>query len=96
MSMNSSHCSQCYVGRYRETGMPYLCWIDDLQVVVPDVPGFQCDVCGDSFHNPDFLQHLHHLIDRSTVSGHHNLAAQRQVATGSNESGQSIGRSAKS
>ena len=96
MSMNASHCTQCYVGRYQVTGMPYLAWVNDYQFVVPDVPGYQCDICGDSFHDPDFIHHLHHLIDRSTVSGQHNLAPKRQVATGGGESGQSIGRSAKS
>ena len=58
MSSSENQCKQCYVGRYRESDMPYLCWMDEREVMVPDVPGFQCDICGDSFYNPEFIQHL--------------------------------------
>lgn len=96
MSFNSNQCEQCFVGRYRQATMPYLCWVDDRKVVVPGAPGFQCDICGDSYYNPDFIQHLHRLIDRSAVSGRQSSTTQRSVATGSTEGGQPIRRSAKS
>jgi YgiT-type zinc finger domain-containing protein len=96
VSIDNSQCEQCFVGRYRKASMPYLCWVGDRKVVVPDTPGFQCDICGDSYHNPGFIRHLHRLIDRSAVSGRHNLAAQRSIARGGTEGGQPIGRSAKS
>lgn len=96
MSASVNQCKQCYVGRYRESDMPYLCWIDDREVVVPDVPGFQCDICGDSYHNPEFIQLLHRLIDRGAVSDKHDLSTHRQVSTGGKEGSQPIGRSAKS
>ena len=96
MSYTTNQCEQCYVGRYRQETMPYFCWVDDRKVIVPGAPGFQCDVCGDSYYNPDFIQYLHRLIDRSAVSSRHNSATQRSVATGSKKGGQPIGRSAKS
>lgn len=96
MNSSANQCKQCYVGRYRESDMPYLCWIDKREVMVPDVPGFQCDICGDSFYNPEFIQHLHRLIDRGAVSDRHNLSTHRHVSTGGKEGSQPIGRSAKS
>ena len=96
MSSSAIKCSQCYVGRYREAEMPYLCWIDEHEVIVPDVPGYQCDVCGDSYHDPEFIQHLHRLIDRGAISDQNDRAALRQVSTGGQEGSQPIGRSAKS
>lgn len=94
--MTIGQCTQCNVGRYRETDMPYLCSINKRKIVVPGVPGFLCDICGDSYYNPDYVEHLHRLINRSAVSGHQSTSAQRSVATGNPEGGQPIGRSAKS
>jgi len=96
VSPTLDQCAQCYVGRYRESDMPYQCWIDDREVIVPNVPGFQCDMCGDSYPNPEFIQHLHRLINRGAVSDKHDLSNHRQVSTGGKEGSQPIGRSAKS
>jgi YgiT-type zinc finger domain-containing protein len=96
MSATVGQCSQCYVGRYRAANMPYECSINHRKVVVPEVPGFLCDICGDSYYNPVYIEHLHRLISRSAVSGHKSSSAARNVATGSPEGGQPIGRSAKS
>ena len=96
MSGSPGQCKQCYVGRYRETEMPYLCWIDRREVIVSKVPGFKCDICGDSYHSPEFIQHLHHLIDRGIVSDYRDRTNQRKVSRGGSESSQLFGRSAKS
>ncbi len=89
-------CDDCYFGRYEEVKIPYLCQVDEGQVLVPNTPGYQCDYCGNTFYHLGFIRHLHFLIDRNVISGKHESATQRTVTSAGAAGGQPIGRSAKS
>ena len=60
------NCEQCRIGHYQPIAAPYMRWLDDQIMVIPNVPAYTCDVCGQMQYDADFLQKLQYLLDRLT------------------------------
>lgn len=61
--MNMETCEHCKIGRYRPARLPFISWLNKDILVMPNAPGQVCDVCGDSFFDPEFLFQLDSLIN---------------------------------
>lgn len=72
-------CKRCHLGRYKEARVPYLAWLNERMIVVPDVAAHVCDVCGLLHYNPQFMAQMQDLIDLHTTSESQTLDIQRQL-----------------
>lgn len=57
-------CEACGIGRVHQVNSPYLCWLEEQIVVVPDAPAMICDVCGETAYEDNFVQALQLLLDQ--------------------------------
>lgn len=44
--------------------MPYITFLDEQVMVVPNVSAYHCDMCGEVLFNEGFLEQLQYLFDR--------------------------------
>jgi hypothetical protein len=51
------------MGRCSTILVPYLYWLDDRPLVVPNAPATICDMCHEIVYEPQFVQTLHLLLD---------------------------------
>jgi YgiT-type zinc finger domain-containing protein len=58
------NCEKCQIGHYRATTSPYLRWLGDKIMIMPDVPARTCDICGDTTYDADFLHRLQLLLEK--------------------------------
>lgn len=56
-------CQECHVGRLQPARAPYLAWLDGRMLVIPSVPAWLCDACGDLIHDFDFVHGLRLLLE---------------------------------
>lgn len=57
-------CTHCRIGHYHTTQMPYITFLDEQIMVVPNVLAYRCDMCGDVLFNEGFLDRLQYLLDQ--------------------------------
>ena len=57
-------CPVCRIGRYQATQLPYITFLDDMPMVVPNISAFRCDMCGEVAFDEAFLERLHYLLDQ--------------------------------
>lgn len=55
-------CEICHVGSLRPYRATYARWHDGQFVVVPGLPAWRCDVCGDTFYDNSALAQLALLL----------------------------------
>ncbi|MCL4266587.1 MAG: YgiT-type zinc finger protein [Anaerolineae bacterium] len=59
-------CNHCRIGRLTSVKMPYITFLDDQMMVVPNVSAYRCDMCGEVLFNEGFLEALQYVLDRLT------------------------------
>ncbi|MBE7532055.1 MAG: hypothetical protein HND44_10260 [Chloroflexi bacterium] len=59
-------CHHCRIGHLHSTKMPFITFLDEQMLVVPDVSAYRCDMCGDVLFNEGFLEQLQYLLDQLT------------------------------
>ncbi len=60
------NCEICHIGRYQSTSAPYLRWLDDQIMIIPDVPTQICDVCGKAIYDAAIMEKLRFLLEHLT------------------------------
>ena len=75
-------CSSCHVGKLRASRTTYAHWHGDEFIVVPGLPAWRCDYCGDAFFDNDALTQLVLLLGTESM-----LEAQRWPRTTGLEKG---------
>ena len=55
-------CQVCHVGSLHPHHATYARWHDGQFIIIPNVPAWQCDVCGDTFYDPQALTRLTLLL----------------------------------
>ena len=55
MTSQTESCDICRIGRCKPVKVPYLYWVDDQVMVMPNSPAFACDICGQVHFDPAFL-----------------------------------------
>jgi hypothetical protein len=63
------NCEQCRIGQLRLNSAPYLRWIDEQIMVIPDSPAYACDVCDNMVYDINFLNKLQMLLDQLAGDG---------------------------
>ncbi len=59
-------CDYCRIGRLTHTKVPYITFLDDQMLVLPNVSALRCDMCGEVHFHEGFLEQLQFLLDRLT------------------------------
>lgn len=59
-------CTRCRIGHYHATTIPYITFLNDQMLVLPNISAFRCDMCGDVHFNQAFLDQLQYLLDQLT------------------------------
>lgn len=77
--MTAIKCDECGVGRYRPIKATYLMKMGRQMLVMPDAPGYLCDVCGYRCFDEDFLVSMYYLI-RQAVDDPARRERKRQPA----------------
>jgi YgiT-type zinc finger domain-containing protein len=54
----ASFCEHCHVGTFKPHRATYTRWHDGEFVIVPRVPAWRCDYCGDAFFDKEALYRL--------------------------------------
>jgi hypothetical protein len=57
-------CTHCRIGRYQETQLPFMAFLDEQPLVVPNVAALRCDMCGEVLFDEAFLDKLQYLLDQ--------------------------------
>ncbi|MDX1616973.1 MAG: hypothetical protein R3300_21880 [Candidatus Promineifilaceae bacterium] len=70
-------CPNCGIGRLRWVQAPFFCQLDGEPVLVPQVPALNCDICGETRPDPDFIQWLEMLVNSRPVRGKAQRPASR-------------------
>jgi len=52
----------CRIGRCQPIKAPYMYWVHNQVMVMPDSPAFACDVCGQVQYAPAFLVRIEQLL----------------------------------
>lgn len=61
-------CPHCRVGRYKKSAIPFLQDVEGTPMLLPNMPAFVCDVCGDIEYDPDMMMNLQYLIHQHEVN----------------------------
>lgn len=51
-------CQGCHIGSFQPARTTYARWHDGEFVIVPRVPAWRCDYCGDTFYDDEALTRL--------------------------------------
>lgn len=62
MSNETRSCEVCRIGHCQPVKAPYLYWVDDQMMVMPNSPALACDICGQVQFEPAFLIHIERLL----------------------------------
>lgn len=65
-------CGVCRIGVLQPTKAPYMYWVADQVLVLPDAPASACDICGQLYFDPAFLSRMEHLLQELENSIHTN------------------------
>jgi YgiT-type zinc finger domain-containing protein len=63
MTESSEFCDYCRIGQMHPAKAPYLYWIDDQMMIIPDSPVMACDVCGQVYFETGFLRQMEVVVD---------------------------------
>jgi hypothetical protein len=55
-------CTVCRIGRCQQVKAPYLYWVGDQMMIMPNSPALACDICGHVHFEPSFLAHIERLL----------------------------------
>lgn len=81
MTDDVTTCDVCRIGRCQSTQAPYLYWVDDQVLVMPNSPALACDICGHVHFEPSFLVLIESLLQELESSMEMRRAAQTQMKT---------------
>lgn len=56
-------CQNCHVGSLRSYRTTYAHWHDGQFVIMPGVPAWRCDFCGDTFYDDEIMIRLTLLLE---------------------------------
>ena len=62
MTNETKTCPVCRIGRCNSVKAPYLYWVDDQVMLLPNSPALACDICGQVQFEPAFLAGIEHLL----------------------------------
>lgn len=62
MTSETKTCNVCRIGHCQPVQAPYLYWVEDQVMVMPDSPALACDICGQVQFEPDFLVRIERLL----------------------------------
>jgi hypothetical protein len=77
-------CEQCRIGRFQPARVPYLCWLGDHIMVIPDAPGLLCDVCAQLRYEVGFISRLQFLLDQFASDESISVSAMQQLMLAEN------------
>jgi YgiT-type zinc finger domain-containing protein len=80
-------CEKCQIGRYRPTSAPYLRWLGDKIMLIPNVPAHTCDICGKMAYDADFMQRLQLLLDKLTSEERSNKGTSQPMRPNESRAG---------
>ena len=63
--MSSMKCEECGVGRFWPVTVPYIRWLGQRPIVLPNAPAFKCDMCGKISFDPQFETAVQYLLDQA-------------------------------
>jgi YgiT-type zinc finger domain-containing protein len=73
MSINGEEakqfCEGCHIGSLQPYRTTYAHWHYGQFIIVPGVPSWRCDFCGDTFYDEDALSRLALLLGPESASG---------------------------
>jgi YgiT-type zinc finger domain-containing protein len=55
-------CPSCQVGRLRPIRTTYAHIYDDTLIQMPNIAAWKCDVCGETFYDPDAVRRIEVLV----------------------------------
>lgn len=64
--MTNLICPECRIGRCQPTTAPYMQWVGERMIMVPNAPAFTCDVCRYTYYEDAFLQRMEYLVEKLT------------------------------
>ncbi len=63
-------CDICHIGAMQPLTATYTAWLDGNLVVLPNVDGWMCDVCGEFVHDQETVTRTELLLGSRTRSVH--------------------------
>jgi len=87
------NCEKCRIGHYHLTSAPYLRWLDDQIMVIPDSPAYACDICDNMVYDANFLDKLQMLLDQLAGDSQIGVSAMQPLMPGEFMDWQSYRRS---
>jgi YgiT-type zinc finger domain-containing protein len=76
-------CDSCHIGSWHPCRATYAHWHDGQFIIVPEVPAWRCDFCGDTYYEREAISRLVLLLGPEPDSAQ----GRRWRATGLEESG---------
>lgn len=58
------NCENCRIGHFQPISTPYLHWLGEHILLIPDAPAELCDICGEMRYDDGFINNLQFLLDR--------------------------------
>lgn len=55
-------CEVCRIGCCQSVKVPYLYWVDDQVMIMPNSPALACDICGQVQFEPAFLAYIEGVL----------------------------------
>jgi hypothetical protein len=62
MTNETQPCPVCRIGHCQSVKAPYLYWVDDQMMIMPNSPALACDICGQVQFEPSFLAGIEQLL----------------------------------
>ena len=81
-NISREFCEGCHIGTMQPCRATYAQWHNGQFVVVPGMPAWRCDFCGDTYYDNEALTRLVLLLGPETGSEHER----RRRATGLDDS----------
>lgn len=82
MTNETETCDICRIGRCQPVKAPYLYWVDDQIMVMPNSPALACDICGQVHFEPSFLVLIECLLQELESSMEMRRSAQTPIKRG--------------
>lgn len=82
MTHETRSCEVCRIGHCQSIKAPYLYWVDDQMMVMPNSPALACDICGQVQFEPAFLVNIERLLQELESSLEIRRAARLPVQVG--------------
>lgn len=77
MTSELKRCDICRIGHCQSVKAPYLYWVADRVMVMPNSPAWACDICGQVYFEPAFLIRIERLLQEMESSLGNSKANQR-------------------